>query len=33
LTSSDWSATATRPQQRIDPNVQGQAPWGPAEYS
>jgi hypothetical protein len=33
LTSSDWSATATRPQQRIDPNVPGQAPWGPAEYS
>ena len=33
FTSSDWSATATRPQQRIDPNVQGQAPWGPAEYS
>jgi hypothetical protein len=33
LTSSDWSATATRPQQRVDPNVQGQAPWGPAEYS
>jgi hypothetical protein len=33
LTSSDWSATATSPQQRIDPNAQGQAPWGPAEYS
>jgi len=33
VTSSDWSATATRPQQRIDPDVQGQAPWGPAEYS
>ena len=33
FTSSDWSATATRPQQRIDPDVQGQAPWGPAEYS
>jgi len=33
LTSSDWSATATRPQQRIDPNAQGQAPWGPAEHS
>ncbi len=33
LTSTDWSATATRPQPRIDPDVQGQAPWGPAEYS
>jgi hypothetical protein len=31
--SPDWSATATTPQQRIDPDVQGQAPWGPAEYS
>jgi len=28
--SSDW---ATTPQQRIDPNTQGQAPWGPADYS
>jgi hypothetical protein len=33
FTSSDWSATATRPQQRIDPNTQGQAPWGPADFS
>jgi hypothetical protein len=33
FTSSDWSATATRPQQRIDPNAQSQAPWGPADYS
>jgi len=33
LASSDWSATATRPQQRIDPDGQDQAPWGPAEYS
>jgi hypothetical protein len=29
--SSDWPATATRPQPRIDPK--SQAPWGPAEYS
>ena len=28
--SSDW---ATTPQQRIDPNTQDQAPWGPADYS
>jgi hypothetical protein len=28
---SDWSATSTRPQPRIDPK--SQAPWGPAEYS
>jgi len=35
FTSSDWSATATRPQQRLEPNnpTQGQAPWGPADYS
>jgi len=33
FTSSDWSATTTSPQQRIDPNAQGQAPWGPADYS
>jgi hypothetical protein len=33
FTSSDWSTTATTPQQRIDPNAQGQAPWGPADYS
>jgi hypothetical protein len=33
FTTSDWSATTTRPQQRIDPNTQGQAPWGPADYS
>jgi len=33
FTSSDWSATATRPQQRIDPNAKSQAPWGPADYS
>jgi hypothetical protein len=33
FTSSDWSITATRPQQRIDPNAQSQAPWGPADYS
>jgi hypothetical protein len=29
--NSDWSATSTRPQPRIDPK--SQAPWGPAEYS
>jgi ribose/xylose/arabinose/galactoside ABC-type transport system permease subunit len=29
--TSDWPATATRPQPRIDPK--SQAPWGPAEYS
>jgi hypothetical protein len=36
FTSPDWSATATRPQQRLEPNnpnTQGQAPWGPADYS
>jgi hypothetical protein len=33
FTSSDWSATVTRPQQRLDPNAQNQAPWGPADYS
>jgi hypothetical protein len=36
FTSPDWSATATRPQQRLEPNnpnAQGQAPWGPADYS
>jgi hypothetical protein len=38
FTSSDWSATATRPQQRLEPNnpnaqSQSQAPWGPADYS
>ena len=33
FTSSDWSAAATTPQQRIDPNPQGDAPWGPADYS
>jgi hypothetical protein len=35
FTSSDWSATPTRPQQRLEPNnpTQGQAPWGPADYS
>jgi hypothetical protein len=33
FTSSDWSATATRPQQRIDPDAQNQAPWGPADFS
>jgi hypothetical protein len=33
FTSSDWSATATRPQQRIDPNAKSQAPWGPADFS
>jgi hypothetical protein len=35
FTSPDWSATATRPQQRLDPNTQSQsqAPWGPADYS
>jgi hypothetical protein len=30
---SDWSATQTRPQQTVDPNAPGQAPWGPADYS
>ncbi len=29
--TSDWPATSTRPQPRIDPK--SQAPWGPAEYS
>jgi hypothetical protein len=36
FTSSDWSVTATRPQQRIEPNnpnAQSQAPWGPADFS
>jgi hypothetical protein len=35
FTSPDWSATATRPQQRLEPNnpTQSQAPWGPADYS
>jgi hypothetical protein len=33
FTSSDWSASATAPQQRIDPNAPGEAPWGPADYS
>jgi hypothetical protein len=33
FTSSDWSATATRPQQRVDPTTQSQAPWGPADLS
>ena len=36
FTSSDWSATTTSPQQRLEPNnpnAQGQAPWGPADYS
>ena len=33
FTSSDWSATATSPQQRVDPSTQGQAPWGPADLS
>jgi hypothetical protein len=36
FTASDWSATTTRPQQRIEPNnpnAQSQAPWGPADYS
>jgi hypothetical protein len=28
---SDWSASATSPQPRIEPG--SQAPWGPAEYS
>jgi hypothetical protein len=36
FTSTDWSATATRPQQRIEPNnpnAKSQAPWGPADFS
>ena len=36
FTSSDWSVTATRPQQRIEPNnpnAKSQAPWGPADFS
>ena len=36
FTSSDWSATTTTPQQRLEPNnpsAPGQAPWGPADYS
>jgi hypothetical protein len=36
FTSSDWSATATSPQQGLEPDnpgTQSQAPWGPADYS
>jgi hypothetical protein len=36
FTSSDWSATATSPQQGLEPDnpsTKSQAPWGPADYS